>query len=422
MDPTSTSTSNVKALFSGRTIVLGVSGGIAAYKACELARLLVKAGADVHVMMTQAATEFIQPLTFHALTGNPVGTSLLDGSSPVAMAHTEIGLKADLLIVAPTTADSLARFAHGRANDILATTLLVSHCPVLLCPAMNTNMWLNSAVQENIKILEQDTRYTIMEPASGELACGVVGPGRLPEPQDIFEHACTLMRPKDLAGHRMVITGGPTREYIDPVRFISNPATGALAIELARCAAFRGAKVELILGPTHLPPPLNVSVQQVTTASEMYEAVMKASRGADIVCMSAAVADWRPSETKSEKEHKSGEKKSLDLSRTKDILAELCAPPNKPTLVLGFAAETHEADSDLVKAGKNKMLRKGCDLIFVNHVFQTQKGFGPGRSQGVLLGLDGTESPIGPAGKATIADHLMEAIVTHYHQRKARAS
>jgi phosphopantothenoylcysteine decarboxylase/phosphopantothenate--cysteine ligase len=422
MDPTFTSISNAKPLYAGRTVVLGVSGGIAAYKACEVARLFVKAGADVHVMMTEAATQFIQPLTFQALTGNPVGTSLLDGSNPTAMAHTDLGLKADLVVVAPMTADTMARLAHGRSNDILASTLLVTHCPVLLCPAMNTNMWLNKEVQDNLRILEQDQRYKIMEPASGELACGVVGPGRLPEPEDIFESASTLLRPQDLAGYKVVITGGPTREYIDPVRFISNPATGSLAIELARCASFRGAEVELILGPTHLHPPLNVKVSTVTTAHQMHEAVMQASKKADVVCMSAAVADWKPLEEKQEKEHKSGSSKSLELIRTKDILKELCASANKPTLVLGFAAETLVEEQDLIQAGKEKLERKGCDLLFVNHVFQTERGFGPGRSKGVLLSSDGSHESIGPASKNTIADRLMEAIAVRHSERKARAS
>ena len=422
MDPTSTSTSNDKSLFAGRTVVLGVSGGIAAYKACEVARLLLRAGADVHVMMTNAATQFVQPLTFQALTGNPVGTSLLDGSSPVAMAHTELGLKADLVIVAPTTADTLARFAQGRGDDILATTLLVTHCPVLLCPAMNTNMWNNAAVQENLDTVARQERFTIMEPGSGELACGVIGPGRLPEPEDILEYAHTLLRPQDLKGQRVVITGGPTREYIDPVRFISNPATGALAIELARCAAFRGANVELILGPTHLQPPLNVKVTNIVTAEEMHEAVMKAAKDANIVCMSAAVADWTPQETKAQKEHKSGVEKSLQLSRTTDILAELCSSPQKPALVLGFAAETHESDKELTEAGKDKLFRKGCDLLFVNQVFRTEKGFGPGASQGLLLSVDGKEVTVGPASKADIADSLIEAVAVHYNQRTARAS
>ena len=293
---TSISSDNPANPLQDQLILLGVGGGIAAYKACELARLLVKAGAEVHVLMTQSATQFVTPLTFAALTHNPVRTTLFDADSETAMAHTELGMKADAFVIAPTTANLLGSFAHGLATDLVTTTLLVSQCPTLICPAMNSNMWENQQVQQNLKTLGANPRYHIMPPAEGELACGVIGAGRLPEPEQISIRLKEILQDASdsrLAGKKVLISGGPTREYLDPVRFLSNPASGTLAIKMARVAQQRGANVTLVMGPTSLAPPTGVECIRITSAEEMAQAILSRAPKSDLLCMAAAVADWQ---------------------------------------------------------------------------------------------------------------------------------
>jgi phosphopantothenoylcysteine decarboxylase/phosphopantothenate--cysteine ligase len=372
--------------------------------------LLVKSGAEVFVMMTHGATGLVQPQTFAALTGNPVGTSLFDTQSPVAMKHTELGLSADLMIVAPATANLLGRFAHGLADDIVSTTLLVTECPVLICPAMNSNMWENPQVQNNIDKIEGQGRHTVLAPDSGELACGVVGSGRLPNPQHIVETAERLLTPQNLSGRRVLITGGPTREYIDPVRFLSNPATGTLAIELARAATARGAETTLVLGPTGLGIPRNVQHIAVTSADDMCAEVLARASTSDVLCMSAAVADWKPEETAEQKEHKGDGAKTITLVRTPDILQRLQGRDGPTPLILGFAAETEVDPNRLRAAGRKKMARKGCDLLYVNTVFKEIAGFGSVPSNGILLGPGQNERPMENIQKNVLANVLMDTI------------
>ncbi len=417
MAPTCTSTSSAERALRGRTVLLGVSGGIAAYKACELARLLVKAEAEVHVLMTEAATRFVAPLTFAALTGQTpqVGLFPRPGGTPseLAMAHTELGLRAGLMVIAPATADLLGRLAAGLATDALSTTFMVRTCPVLLCPAMNTGMWQSPIVQRNLATLEALPRVHTLPPDSGELACGVVGPGRLPDPLRIVERAAALLHPKILAGRRVLVTGGPTREYLDPVRFLSNPSTGAMAISLSAALRDLGAEVNLVLGPTTLSPPAGVHTERVTSAEEMAAAVdALLESGQDAFCGCAAVADWRPATTRATKEHKRGAARSVDLVRTPDILAELVAPRRARgdlRVVLGFAAETTSTEDELAEVAEAKRQRKGCDLLFANSVEGERRGFGWGESRGLLLGL-GEPRSLGPAPKEALARALARAL------------
>ncbi|MBR56466.1 MAG: bifunctional phosphopantothenoylcysteine decarboxylase/phosphopantothenate--cysteine ligase CoaBC [Myxococcales bacterium] len=422
MAPTFSSTSSADSSASslhGKTVLLGVSAGIAAYKACELARLLVKAGADVHVQMTEGATQFVQPLTFAALTSNPVGTRIFDADTEAAMPHTELGMKADLIILAPATADVIARIAAGMANDLLTTTMLVATCPVLVCPAMNRDMWSNEIVQRNISTLDEFERYTILPPDSGELACGVTGPGRLPEPENIARIAASLTQEQSLIGRRVLISGGPTREYIDPVRFLSNPATGSLAIALASCAQARGAETTLVLGPTHLKPPPGVELIRVTSAQEMCDAIMARVSDVDVLCMSAAVADYQPLSMADAKHKKTADDTSLRLTRTPDILEAVNQAQSKP-IVLGFAAETETNLEALKTAGRNKMLKKNCNLLFVNHVYTDQRGFGPGDTEGILLGPGEFDLHISPQAKSSVARILCDALEQELSQSALR--
>ncbi len=422
MAPTYSSTSSADSPSSslhGKTVILGVSGGIAAYKACELARLLVKAGADVHVQMTEAATRFVQPLTFAALTDNPVGTQIFDADAEAAMPHTELGMKADLVILAPATADLIARLAAGMANDLLTTTMLVANCPVLVCPAMNREMWANELVQRNVTALGQIERYTILPPDSGDLACGVTGPGRLPEPESIAQIATALTQDQTLAGRRVLISGGPTREYIDPVRFISNPATGSLAIALAICAQARGADTTLVLGPTHLQDPPGIEVIRVISAEQMCDEIMARISEVDVLCMSAAVADYRPFAMATTKQKKSEGDKQLRLTRTPDVLEAVKQAERKP-VVLGFAAETETNLDTLKSVGRNKMLKKNCDLLFVNHVYTDQRGFGPGNTEGILLGPGDYDLHLSPQPKSSVARILLDALERELSQAAHR--
>ncbi len=416
MGPTSTSTSNADpdraptGALAGRSVLLAVGGGIAAYKVCELARQLSKEGADVHVMMTDAATKLVGPTTFAALTGNPVGTALFDPGSEVAMRHTDLGMGADLVVVAPGTADLIARMAAGIGNDLVTTTLLVTDCPMLVCPAMNAQMWRNPLVQANVERLRALDRCHVLDPAEGELACGVVGPGRLQEPGVILEHARALCTPRVLAGRRFLVTGGPTREHVDDVRYLSNPSTGSLAALMCEAARDRGAEVTYVYGPGAREPGWGVDLVPVVSAEDLAGAVRVRAASVDAVLMCAAVADWTPSRPRSGKEPKAGERKSLELRRTPDVLAELGAmAPDRPRL-LGFAAQVEDRDVELIALGRDKLQRKGCDMLFVNPVHRDGQGFGPGDTQGVLLGPGDAERALGPTTKACLAAILVEAV------------
>ena len=345
-----------------RKIVLGVTGGIAAYKAAELARLFVKNGAAVQVVMTPAATGFIAPATFQALTGKPVFTDPWDASVPNRMAHIELTRGADAIVVAPATADFIARLVHGAADDLLAALCLArpADCPLLIAPAMNREMWDNAATRRNIAQLERDG-VTVLGPASGDQACGETGLGRMLEPEQIYDEVLARLQPPLLAGKHVLITAGPTYEAIDAVRGITNRSSGKMGYAVARAALAAGAQVTLVSGPTALTAPAAAQIEPVTSAEEMFAAVQKLAKDADIFISVAAVADYRPEHLSRGKIRKSGEALNLKLVPTPDIVAWVAAQPNPPFCV-GFAAETEK----LHEHAQEKRRRKKLPLLAAN--------------------------------------------------------
>ncbi|MGC3999630.1 MAG: bifunctional phosphopantothenoylcysteine decarboxylase/phosphopantothenate--cysteine ligase CoaBC [Anaeromyxobacter sp.] len=369
--------------FQNRTVVLCVGGGIAAYKACEIARLVVKGRGTVRVAMTPAATRFVGPLTFQALSGAPVLTDLLDPAAETTYGHLAMARMANLVIVAPATADLLARIRAGMADDAVTTTVLAATCPVLLAPAMNTRMWQNPVTQENLEALRRRGMH-VVGPGAGELADGDVGEGRLADPLEIGRAAAALLGAQDLAGRKVVVTAGPTREPIDPVRFISNPSTGKMGYALAQAAAQRGAEVVLVSGPTQLADPDGVQVVRVSTAEEMAAAVGAAAPGMDLFIGAAAVSDYRPAQAAGHKIKKGAADEALVLTRTPDILGalgeRLGGKPGGPVLV-GFAAETE----DVIGNAREKLKRKRCDLVVANKVGAPGAGFGADTNRVALV-------------------------------------
>jgi len=404
------------ATFRDRSLILGVGGGIAAYKGCELVRILVKGGASVRVVMTPNATRFVGPLTFQALSGHPVLVDLLDPASEAGYGHLELARRADLLVVAPATANLLARLRAGMGDDAVTTTALACTCPVLLAPAMNTRMWEGPAVQENLAALRA-RGWHVVGPSCGELADGDVGEGRLADPVEIAAAAARILGPRDLAGRRVLVTAGPTRERIDPVRYLSNPSTGKMGFEVARAAARRGADVLLVSGPTALRDPDGVRVVRVTTAEEMAAAVLGAAGEQDLLVAAAAVSDYRPRESLASKKKKTDGAESLELDRTTDILAtlgdRLAGRPRSPVLV-GFAAETE----DVVPNAREKLRRKRCDLVVANAVGAPGAGFGSDRNRVSLVGPAAVEEVEGTKG--AVADLILDRIVPLLDARRPR--
>ncbi len=363
-------------------ITLGVTGGIAAYKAVELLRALQAKALDVRVVMTEGAQRFVQPLTFAALSGHRVVTSLWSGeeTGEPAMEHIELARATDALVVAPASADTLARFAAGRADDILSTLYLATTAPVLLAPAMNVHMWQHPATQANVALLRA-RGARIIAPEAGELACGMVGPGRLAETGTIVEAVlASLQRSEDLAGETVLVTAGGTREALDPVRFLGNRSSGKMGYALAETAARRGARVLLVSASVALPPPPGCELIAVTTAAEMRSAVLARLPEASLAVMAAAVADYRPRAVAEEKLRRSGPL-TLELEPTEDILAESALRRTPGTLIVGFAAET----SDALASGRAKLLRKGADAIVVNDVSRAGLGFDSDRNAATFL-------------------------------------
>jgi len=403
--------------FRDRTVILGVGGGIAAYKSCELVRLLVRGGASVRVVMTPNSTRFVGPLTFQALSGHPVLVDLLDPASEASYGHLDLARRADLLVVAPATADLLARLRAGMGDDAVTTTALACTCPVLVAPAMNTRMWEGPAVQENLAALRA-RGWHVVGPSSGELADGDVGEGRLADPAEIAEAAGRILAPRDLEGRRVLVTAGPTREPIDPVRHLSNPSTGKMGFEVARAAARRGAEVLLVSGPTVLRDPEGVRVIRVTTAEEMAAAVLGAAGEQDLFVAAAAVSDYRPRDPLASKKKKTGGAESLQLERTPDILAtlgeRLAGRPRSPVLV-GFAAETE----DLVPNAREKLRRKRCDLVVANAVGMPGAGFGSDRNRVSLVGPAEVEEVEGT--KSAVADFILDRVVPLVDARRPRS-
>ncbi|MGW3241082.1 bifunctional phosphopantothenoylcysteine decarboxylase/phosphopantothenate--cysteine ligase CoaBC [Streptomyces sp. NPDC001070] len=392
-------------------VVLGVSGGIAAYKACELLRRFTESGHDVRVVPTASALHFVGEATWSALSGNPVSTEVWESVHEVP--HVRIGQGADLVVVAPATADVLAKAAHGLADDLLTNTLLTARCPVVFVPAMHTEMWEHAATQENVATLRRRGAI-VLEPAVGRLTGVDTGKGRLPEPAEIFE-ACrrVLLRGRraletDLAGRHVVISAGGTREPLDPVRYLGNRSSGKQGYALARTALARGARVTLIAANTGLADPAGADVVRVGTAVQLREAVLKAASDADAVVMAAAVADFRPARYAEGKiKKKDGEEPApLELVRNPDVLAELSAERAHPAqIVVGFAAET----DDVLANGRAKLARKGCDLLVVNEVGD-HKAFGSEENEAVVLGADGSETPVPYGPKEALAEQVWDLV------------
>jgi phosphopantothenoylcysteine decarboxylase / phosphopantothenate---cysteine ligase len=402
--------------FQNRTVVLAVGGGIAAYKACELARLVVKRGGTVRVAMTPAATRFVGPLTLQALSGAPVLVDLLDTASDLTYGHLELARAADLVVVAPATADLLARIRAGMADDAVTTTVLAATCPVLLAPAMNTRMWRNAATKENVAALRA-RGFHVVGPASGELADGDVGEGRLADPEEIALAASRLLGNQDLAGRRALVTAGPTREPIDPVRFISNPSSGKMGYAIARVAARRGAQVTLVSGPTALADPPGVKVIRVETAEEMARAVDAEVGPMDLFVGAAAVSDYRPARVAPQKIKKADGDETLVLARTPDILAGLgerhAGKPGAPVLV-GFAAETEE----VIARAREKLKRKRCDLVVANKVGAPGAGFGGDTNRVALVSASELAEIEGT--KEKVAETILDWILPVLEARRPR--
>ncbi|HEY4132771.1 MAG TPA: bifunctional phosphopantothenoylcysteine decarboxylase/phosphopantothenate--cysteine ligase CoaBC, partial [Gemmatimonadaceae bacterium] len=372
--------------YHGSRILLGVTGGIASYKSAWLARLLTKAGAEVDVVMTRAATEFVGAITFEALTGRPVHTGLFDEGR--ALDHIKLARGAAGIVIAPATADFLARAATGQADDLLSATLLAANCPVLLVPAMNDHMWAHSQTKRNVEHL-RELGYQIVAPGEGMLAAGEgSGPGRMPEPESIFAHIGRLLEPAGgLRERRVLITAGPTREAIDPVRFISNHSSGKMGVALASAAWRRGAHVDLIAGPMNAPMPVGVTVHHVESTADMAAAVGRLLPNADVLVMAAAPADFRPAEIVSRKIKKTDAPPSIALTSTTDILQSTKNARRPGAVIVGFALETNDA----VENGKKKLAGKDLDMIIVNDATEPGAGFGVDTNRVTVLRRDGDE-------------------------------
>ena len=413
-----------------KRIVVGVSGGIAAYKACTVVRQLAEVGHSVRVLPTESALRFVGAATFEALSGNPVHTGVFDDVPQVP--HVAIGQQADLVVVAPATADLLARAVAGRADDLLTATLLTARCPVLFAPAMHTEMWQHPATAANVATL-RERGAVVLEPASGRLTGADTGPGRLPEAEEINTFASLLLERADalrydLAGHRVLVTAGGTREPIDPVRFIGNRSSGKQGYAVARVAAQRGAEVTLIAAHTNgLADPAGVDVVHVSSAQQLHDAVTKHAPEANVLVMAAAVADFRPSRMAPAKIKKSADAHdqapTIDLVRNEDVLAGAVRARNDGQLprmraIVGFAAETGDENGDVLFHARAKMRRKGCDLLVVNAVGDGL-AFEVDHNDGWLLAADGTESALEPGSKTLMASRIVDAVADflHVHDR-----
>jgi phosphopantothenoylcysteine decarboxylase / phosphopantothenate---cysteine ligase len=395
----------------GARVVLGVGAGIAAYKSCELLRLLTESGHRVRVVPTRDALRFVGAATWAALSGEPVTSDVWD--DPNEVAHVRIGQAADLVLVAPATADLMARAAAGAADDLLTTVLLTARCPVLFAPAMHTEMWLHPATQDNVSLL-RSRGAVVLEPAAGRLTGADSGPGRLPEPAEIFAVALRVLARgaggllPDLSGRRVVVSAGGTREELDPVRFLGNWSSGRQGYALARTAAARGAKVTLVAANTELDDPAGTQVVRVTSALQMRDAVTSAAAEADAVVMAAAVADYRPETRSGTKIKKTGSApEPVRLLQNPDILAELSRNRARPDqVIVGFAAETDH----VLEGGRAKLAAKGCDLLVVNQV-GSGLAFGTSDNQAVVLGADGTETAVPTGPKEALADVIWDLVV-----------
>ena len=396
-------------LIENKNILLGVCGGIAAYKSVELLRLLKRHGANVKVFMTENSEAFVGRLTFEALSGRPVCSSLFEkaGSrSGHIVKHIDWAEKADALVIAPATANIIGKIANGIADDALSTLVLAVTSPVIICPSMNTNMYRNRALQRNLDRLRQDGLFVI-EPESGELACGTSGPGRLPEPEYILDRLLFRLSPKDLKDKNILVTAGPTQEYIDPVRFLSNPSSGKMGYSIARAAEKRGGRAVLVTGPTSLSDPSNVTVIRTGSAKDMAIAVFEHMEQADIIIKAAAVSDYRPVDSFQQKIKKEKDEMVLSLQKNQDILEEL-GRRKENRLLVGFAAETENLEKNSV----NKLVRKNLDIIVGNLVGHPSSGFGSDTNKVTFFYKDGTTESFPEMEKDEVANILLDRIVT----------
>ena len=393
-------------MLTGKTVLLGVSGGIACYKAAQLASDLVKQHANVHVVMTRNAAEFITPLTFEALTGNRPVLDTFDRNFPHEIKHISLAEQADLVLIAPATANVLAKLAHGLADDMLTTTVLACRCPKLAAPAMNTAMYENPVTQDNLATLRR-YGWEILEPDAGRLACGATGRGKLPDPARLLEAvAHRISHTQDMAGLHVLVTAGPTQEALDPVRYLTNHSTGKMGYAIARAAAARGAEVTLVSGPTSLPQPPYVDFVPVTSAQEMCQAVQARSAAQEIIIKAAAVADYRPTQTAAEKMKKSGDGLTLELARTEDILAWLGRNRRPGQFLCGFSMETQ----DLVENSRKKLDKKHADLIAANSLREPGAGFGTSTNVLTLITRDAV-TPLPMLSKDAAAHRLLDEIL-----------
>lgn len=359
-------------MLKGRTILLGVTGGIAAYKAAALASALVKQRAAVEVVMTENATQFVTPLTFEQLTGRRTMVDTFDRNFSHQVEHISLAERTDLVIIAPATANVCAKLAHGLADDMLTTTVLACRCPKLIAPAMNTNMYENPVTQDNLELLRR-YGWDVIEPASGRLACGAVGKGKMPEPEDLLQHILRyLAMPHDLEGKHVLVTAGPTQEALDPVRYLTNHSTGKMGYAIARMAMLRGAEVTLVTGPTAIAPPPFVKVIHITSAQDMFEAVAQNASGADFIFKAAAVADYTPADYQDNKMKKKEGDMSIPLKRTQDILKYLGNNRIPGQIICGFSMETE----NMLDNSREKLRKKNVDMICANNLKVAGAGFG----------------------------------------------
>jgi len=388
-----------------KKVILGVTGGIAAYKAAELARIFIRGGSDVQVVMTRAAAEFVAPLTFQTLTNRPVCIEMYAERSEAKIRHIDLVEDADLLVIAPATANTIAKMAVGLADNLLTTLYLAATCPVVVVPSMNVNMFSHSAVRENLEKLRVHGCH-VLDPDSGELACGVYGRGRMPEPSDIYLFCRAALQRKDYKGVKALVTAGPTREPFDPVRYLSNPSTGLMGYALARALSERGAEVTLVSGPTHLNVPAGVKLISITTADEMYKSVTELYPETDLVVKTAAVSDFRPLKSSGEKIKKNEAALTLELAPNPDILLEL-GQKKKNQVLVGFAAETGNA----VEKARGKLSDKNLDLIVVNDLNEQGAGFAVKTNRVSVIDREGTVEQLPLMDKDELAHQILDRIV-----------
>lgn len=402
-------------MLAGKHIVLGVTGSIAAYKIASLASMLVKQKADVTVIMTQNATNFINPITFETLTGNKCLVDTFDRNFQYSVEHVSLAKQADVFLIAPASANVIAKAAHGLADDMLTTTLLACTCPKIVAPAMNTRMFQNEIVQDNMKIL-QKYGMEVIHPASGYLACGDTGEGKMPEPEVLLEYIIKAVTPKDMAGKKILVTAGPTQEKLDPVRYISNHSTGKMGYAIARAAMLRGAEVTLVSGKVAITPPMGVEVVPIVSAADMAQAVKERAQEQDIIIKAAAVADYRPVVVAEEKMKKKDGDMTIPLERTEDILAYLGSHRRPGQFLCGFSMETEH----MLENSRAKLEKKNIDMIVANNLKQAGAGFGTDTNVVTLLTkTDTRELPL--MKKEEVADELLSYILGQMEKNEGQA-